>query len=504
MMRRIRALSLIALAAPAFALSAQQPAAGASVASAADSCPIDVMQPTGLGIANLQRSKLANVKSVDDANKVMKDVSKLLFDDKQKTNPLGRDLLLSQFVTFYIQYADSAKRGDVGFPGDKAQYVDMLKFADSLFTLIETAQPKCLGMTTGWRNYKPYSDRIKAAYAAVNANQADTAEKLANRAMILNHTGPQPYDVLWRVAKIRNDEAKEVLYLQIAADRLIGDTLNAVVRSNFLFTLGRIQQEFAEGKTDKAEKNRLYREAAKSYLQVLKEFPTSEEAAFAMQGIVASAAIVNDTSISNAAVAVVKASMDKFSDGTLAQAGVLSTAAGKTADAVVFFEAASKANPYSRDYLYNWAAMLYESKHPADMLPIVHKLVAIDPGNPDDLQLFTYAFKGVSDNTKDPAVKKAAIDSVQYFGKLSEDMPFRVAYTDLERQPQRTILQGTVENRAKAAREYTIEFEFVGKDGAVLQKATATVPSVAPNATGNFKVDIPVGGVWGVRYAPLK
>ena len=113
----------------------------------------------------------------------MKDVSKLLFDDKQKANPLGRDLLLAQFVTFYIQFADSAKRGDVGFPGDKLQYVDMLKFADSLFTIVETAEPKCKLQTLGWRNYKPYTDRMKAGYAAVGAGAADTAEKLANRAI---------------------------------------------------------------------------------------------------------------------------------------------------------------------------------------------------------------------------------------------------------------------------------------------------------------------------------
>ena len=237
---------------------------------------------------------------------------------------------------------------------------------------------------------------------------------------------------------------------------------------------------------------------------MLKEFPTGEEAPFSMQGISISAAVTGDTSISNAAVAVVKAAPEKYTDQTLAQAGVLSTTAGKTADAVFFFAAASKANPYSRDYMYNLAAMMYESKQTAEMIPIVHKLVEMDPGNPDDVTLFTYAFSGLQASTKDPAVKKVAIDSVMYWGKVAEAMPHRVAYSDFERQANRTLLVGTVENRGKTAQAYTIEFEFVGKDGAVLQKATATVPSVAPGATGNFKVDIPIGGVWGVRYAPLK
>lgn len=507
MTRRLRALSLFALAAPVFALSAQQPAAkpgAAATAPAPDPCPIELMQPTGLGIANLQRPKLANVKTADDANKVMRDVSKLLFDKKQEENPMGRDLLMAEFVTFYVQFADSAKRGDIGFPGDKNQYVDLFKYADSLFTIIEKGEPKCKGTVLQWRNYKPYTDRIRAAYAAVAAGAADTAEKLADRAMILNHDGPQPYDILYRVAKIRKDEAKEISYLQTAADKLEGDTLNGNVRSNFLFTLGRMQQEFGEAKTDKAQKDKLYRDAAKAYLTELKEFPSGDETPFAMQGISISANVLGDTSISNAAVAIIKAAPEKYADQTIGQAGVLLTAAGKTADAVTFFAMAAKMNPYFRDYQYNLAAMMYESKQAADMVPVVHKLVDLDPSNPDDYQLFTYGFKGVSDVTKDPAVKKAAIDSVMYYGKMSEDMPQRLVYTDFERQPNRTLLTGTVENRAKDARSFSIDFEFIGKDGAVLQKTTATVPTVAPGATGTFKVDIPIGGVLGVRYAALK
>jgi tetratricopeptide (TPR) repeat protein len=505
MTRRLRLLSLLSLAAPAFALSAQQPAKPGAAAAAPppDPCPIELMQPTGLGIANLQRSKLANVKTVDDANKVMRDVSKLLFDPKQATNPMGRDLLMAEFVTFYIQFADSAKRSDIGFPGDKAQYVDLFKYADSLFTIVETGEPKCDNTTLGWRNYKPYTERIKAAYAAVSAGAADTAEKLAKRAMILNHSGPQPYDILWRVAKIKNDEPNEIKYLGMAAKTLEGDTLNGAVRANLLFTLGHVEQDLGETKTDKAEKEKLYRDAAVAYLQVLKEFPGSEEAPYAMQGITISASIVGDTAISNAAVAVIKAAPEKYVDQTVGQAGVLSTASGKTGDAVTFFAMAAKMNPYFRDYQYNLAAMMYESKQAADMVPVVHKLVDLDPDNPDNYQLFTYGFKGVSDVTKDPAVKKAAIDSVMYYGKIAEDMQERVAYTDFERQSNRTLLMGTVENRAKDAKSYSIDFEFLGKDGSVLQKSTATVANVAPGATGNFKVDIPVGGVYGVRYAAL-
>ena len=521
MMRRVRVLSFVAMTATPLALFAQaKPAPGAAPAAAAvavDPCPIELMQPTDLGIANLQRPKLAGVKSAVEANKVMTDVSKILFNETKMTNKLGRDMLLAQFIMFYVQYADSAKRGDIGFPGDKTQYVDMLKYTDSLFTVVEKAEPKCAGTVLQWRNFKPFTDRVRAAYAAIGAGAADTAEKLATRAMILNKNGPQPYDVLWRVAKIRADSAQlksdaaatdknqalEISFLQTAADRLEGDTLNPAVRSNFLFTLGRIQHEMGDAKNDKAAKDKLYRGAAKAYLQVLKEFPSGDESQYAMQGVTMTSSIVGDTSISNAAVTLVKASPDKFSDATLAQAGVLSTAANRNADALMFFNAAVKRNPYSRDYQYYLAAMMYDSKQTTEMIPVVHKLVDMDPSNPDNITLFTYGFTGISNATKDPTVKKWAIDSVAYYGKLAEDMPHRLSYTDFERQPNRTLLLGTVENKAKVARAFTIEFEFFGKDGVVVQKSTATVASVAPGGTGSFKIDFPIGGVVGVRYAPL-
>ena len=128
--------------------------------------------------------------------------------------------------------------------------------------------------------------------------------------------------------------------------------------------------------------------------------------------------------------------------------------------------------------------MMYEAKQTTEMIPIVHKLIEMDPSNPDDVMLFTYAFTGLQGSTKDPAVKKWAIDSVMYWGKYAEAMTYKVSFTDFERQTNRTLLVGTVENRGKEARAFTIEFEFLGKDGTVVQKQTVNVASVAPGAIG--------------------
>ena len=137
------------------------------------------------------------------------------------------------------------------------------------------------------------------------------------------------------------------------------------------------------------------------------------------------------------------------------------------------------------------------------MLPVVGRLLALDPQNPDNVMLYSYAFKGLADSTKDAATKKAYTDSaVVYMGK-SDAMKSKIIYTGLDRGDELTSLQGEIENRDKAAKSFTIDFEFVDKTGAVIEKKSVTVGPVAPNGTSNFTVEIQKGGVAGVKYAPL-
>ena len=504
----LRALLLAALATPALSVAQQRPPAAPAAAAAAPAqptCTIETLQPSPLGIAYLQRQKVVAAKTPDDAMKAIREAMKALFDDKNKSNTLGRDYMLAQFYILAAEYGDVQTRGALGMPGDKTAPVDLIVGADSLFSIAEKAVPACAQESAQWREYKPYQNLVQAAYKAMSANSADSAERFARRAQLLSKSGAQPYDVLWRVAKAHNDEAGQISNLQAAADKLAGDSLNGNVRANFLFNLGRIQQEFADKKTERAAKVQLYRDAAKAYMQVLREFPTAEETPFALMGIKTSSLNCADTALVLAAVELVKGATARYNDVTNAQAGVMYTCVGKSNDAVTMFDAASKQNPYSRDYLYNLAAMLYEAKRSAEMMPVLKRLIAIDPSNPENVMLFAYAFKGLSDAEGNAAAKRVLIDSVNYYGKVADDMSqvHKVVYTEFDRLKDRTVLAGQVENKGKAARTFTIEFEFIGKDGAVLAKQTATVANVAAGGVGDFTVEIPIGGVLGVRYAAL-
>ncbi|MBI3567551.1 MAG: hypothetical protein HY084_05030 [Gemmatimonadetes bacterium] len=556
MTSRLRALRALALAlaslTAAGSLAAQQPAAAAA-------CPIELMQPQPVGIANLQRTKVLNAKTDDEAQKATREATRLLFDPKAASNAVGRDYLLAQFFALAIEHGgDVQTRGMLGLPGDKDAKVDLFVALDSLLTIVEKADPACKKEVDDWRQYKPFINSVQGGYKALQANKTDEAERLAKRALILYREGPQPYDILWRVAKDRKDIDGVVRNLDLAISKLAGDTLNANVRANLMFNLGREQQDAAQT-AQEPKKSELLRGAAKTFAAVAKEYPSSEEAPFALNGISIASAILKDPALGATVIDIVKGALDKFSDISLAQAGVLATSSSKTADAVLFFGEASKKNPYSRDYLYNYAAMLYESHQPQAMLPVVSKLVAIDPSNPDNVMLFAYAYKGLSDTVANKmrgdsakivdgrkkalrdsimsyskstaARKKAILDSVQYyraeekamndaaaqyrpafkaltdstnmFAKLSDDMPHKLLFTSVDRLKDKTLVEGEVENRAKTARTFTIEFEFLGKDGASLGKQSVTTDSVAPGASGKFKVEFPKGGVLGVKYAPL-
>jgi tetratricopeptide (TPR) repeat protein len=523
-----RSLALVVLVAVVASTASSQQAAA---------CPIDMLQPTQLGLANLQKAQLVQAKTEADAQKALKQATKVLFDPKIVTNTIGRDYLLAQFLSLAVEHGgDVQTRGALGFPGDQAASVDLLVAIDSLLTIVEKGNPACAAEAKDWREYKPFAAQVQAGYKAIGANDAATAEKAAKRAMVLSKSSAQVYDILWRVAKAKGDNDGMISNLRLAADALKSDTANAPVRANLLFNLGRVQQDIAE-KAAEPKKGEMYRAAAKVFLEVANEYPQSEEAPFAVQGIRISAGITSDKSITADLVKMALANATKLTDGALAQAGVAATGAGNSAEAAKLFEAAATQNPYSRDYLYNWAAMLYDTKRSAEMIPVVRKLVALDPSNPENVMLFAYAYKGLSDVPgekltalqKDSAsrylkadlatkktirdsiavyrsAQKVLIDSVVAYSKLGDEMPHKVTYTGLDRLKDKTTVAGEIENRGKAARSFTVEFEFLGKDGAVVGKQTATVANVAPGASGKFTVELAVGGVQGVRYAaiPLK
>ncbi len=500
---RVLALSGAILAGAIAAAPAAAQQAAAAAAPAGPTCDVEQMSPTPLAKAAITRNKVVSAKSAEEALKGIRDAMKDVFDKGTAQNPLGRDFVAAQFLILAVEFGgENQARGDLNFPGDKKASLDLLVAADSLLDIIEAAKPDCVEETTQWREYKPYAKRIEVAYGALQANQLDSAERSANRALIMSDRAPQAYDVLWRIAAAKNDEATQVKYLQMTVDKLASDTANAKTRSNLLFNLGRIQQGMAE-KAEGAAKAANYKAADKAYLEVTRLYPESQEAPFAINAISVAWAMTQDSTAAIQALEIVKADPTKYTDVSLGQAGFIAVRLNRTADAATIFKAASESNPYFRDYLYNYAATLFDLKRTAEMIPVVGKLLALDPSNSDNVLLYAYAYKGMADSTNDAALKKAYTDSAVVYSTKSDAMKTKVTFTGFDRARESTTLQGEVENRGTAARTYTIDFDFLDSTGASVEKKSVTVGPVAANAMGTFKVEIAKGGVAGVKYAPI-
>jgi predicted Zn-dependent protease len=374
--------------------------------------------------------------------------------------------------------------------------------ADSILTAVEAAKPGCKEEIGQWREYKPYANRVQAAYAALQAKNLDSAERSAMRALVLSKESPQPYDVLWRTYAEKKDNPNQVKYLKLAVEKLGADTANAKIRSNLMFNLGHMQQGFTET-AQGAEKDMYWKGAAEAFLQVIKEHPGSNETPFAVRGISDQWALTQDSSFALAALVAGRPLMGRMSDMGLAQTGMLAMRLQHTADAAEYFKAATAANPYQREYLYNYAAVLFDLKKSEEMIPVVGNLLKLDPSNPDNVLLYAYAYKGLADGTTDAAKKKAWTDSTIAYSAKSDNMKHKVSITGLDRGDESTSVELEIENKDKAAKSYTVELEFLDKTGAVVEKTTVNIGPVQPNAMGKGKAEIKKGGVAGVRYAPL-
>lgn len=500
-----RANRVLALSGLLFAgmLTAEPVAAQDPAAAALPACDVEQMAPTPLAKAAITRNKVVSATSPEDALKNVRDAMKEVFHKDTRENPLGRDFVAAQFLILAVEFGGEVQtNADLNFPGDKKASIDLLVSADSLLDIVEAAKPGCAEETRQWREYKPYANRIEKAYDALSANQLDSAEMSAKRAMVMSERAPQAFDVLWRIAAAKEDDATQVKYLQLTVDKLASDTASARTRSNLMFNLGSVQAGMAE-KTEGAAKAALYAAADKAYLSVIAEYPASQEAPFAVNGVSVAWAMTNDSSSAIEALEIAKPMVGRYGDVALGQLAFIAVRLNRTTDAAMIFKAASEANPYFRDYLYNYAATLFDLKQSQEMIPVVRRLVALDPSNPDNVLLFAYAFKGLADVATDEAMKKAHTDSAVAYSTQSDGMKTRLTYSNFERGQRSTTLSGEIENRGTAPQSYTIEFEFLDNTGAVVDKQTATVGPVEANSNAPFRIAVPKGGIAGVRYAPI-
>ena len=515
-------------------LGAQQP-----------TCDVDEGTPAQVARAVLDIQLAQSTTKPEDVANKLRDAVKLLSEGDMKKNPTGRAFVLGKTLVWWLNQPSMASgtttRGALGFTSDQNAPYDLIANIDSLFTIVEKANPSCEAQTTAYRQQKTWVDMVNHAIELGNAGNYDSSVVIAKRSLQLSRTAPYAYMVLAQAAA-KDNKAPEAIADYKQAIAMAKDTSQADTKRQLLYTLGNYAAELAEDASSPASKDSLVKEAKAAFDELAKD-PGTKFADAARTGQARVATLAGDTTAIKASYSDQLANPSAFSYNSLMMAAVTAAKAEQTSDAIKLFEAARVVNPYHRDVLYNLARLYILDSAYAKALPVARELVKVDPSNSDNYQLMAIAYaslnKGYQAKQKDAearakalgqrantakraAVQKAAIDSagrmnaiIKAYGDSSKsavdsalkyntlELPAKVTFTEFTAGADKTTLGGTVMNMTDAAKTFTIKLEFIDKAGNVVSSQDVTVGPVDAHKSAPFSATGTGAGIVAFRYAPL-
>ena len=484
-------------------VAAASPLAAQSAAQSAASC--DPTANTRGDIAKAQFSLTRAISSAAKGNPTrdLQDVLRLV--DNGTDNPTARNYLRGEAYILYLMQPNApavVPRSTLGLTTNPTATIDLYVAADSMFSMVEKASPECAATITQWRQQKPWLNALNGAINALNAGQLDSAETLAKRSLVLDRHAPYAYSVLGSIAQNRKNSAAATDYWKQALATAGTDTTYADVRTKTLYEIASAASDRAEAQSG-AAKRAAAKEAIKPWQDYIAVASNDLLLADAIDNVSRMFVEAGDSVSVPTVYAPMLANPSKYGEISLVHAGVVATRNGHQPDAIKLFDAALAQNPYSRDAINNLAATYIQNNEFPKAFPLIDRLVALDPSNPDNPLLYAFAYQGLYKGTKDKKLQKIYTDSLVYFNAKSENAPVKVLVTEFTRRPDQTLLGGTIENRGTAAKTYTVNIEFLDKAGTVISTETTTVGPVAPKKSGTFKITSAKGGAFGYRYKPV-
>jgi tetratricopeptide (TPR) repeat protein len=194
--------------------------------------------------------------------------------------------------------------------------------------------------------------------------------------------------------------------------------------------------------------------------------------------------------------------------------------ANRRPEAAKLIEAGLAQNPYYRDALYNLANTYLAMQDKQHMLPVVQRLVAVDPSYPDNWRLMAAAHqltakqidaelrpiaKDPKQQTRAAALRKqwkVANDSVLKYYNRFHEAPARLTVTAFQHAGLQHSLAGTIENLTDKPATYSLRVEFLDAKGNVVATQNGTV-AVGAKATQTFRLEAKGEGIAAYRYAPI-
>jgi len=464
----------------------------------------------GRGTFSLQRAFRA-LQGQRDASKDLKDAIHALTTPpktkEERADSVGRSYYLGQSYILMLQVPGVraiGRRGDYGIATDTVLKIDLLAAADTAFTKAAVGLPGCKGEIVKWRQQKPWLDLLNTAITAMNAGQFDTAAVLAKRTLVIDRSTPYPYSIMANAANNRKDYASATEDLKQVLAVAGTDTAYTDLRLSTISQLATTATQLANAATGPEKKDRV-QEAITDWQNFI-PLGRDVQVANGEQMIVQLYKSMGDSLKISEAYSQIIANPSKFGEQALLSGGVIATRARKPDDAAKLFAAVLDQNPNQRDALNNLAASYVEAKDVANaqkMLPLIDRLVSLDPNNPENWRLYAYAYSVLLKSTKDTKQVKAYTDSLVKYNNKADKMTTVVSLAEFSHTEKSTTLSGTVQNLGPTTQSYTMSIDFLDKSGAVVNSQTANVGPVASKDSGTFTVTAPVGGIVAFRYKPL-
>lgn len=471
-------------------------AACVAAPAAAQTCEIETRKPFQLTSAVLYIQKHDLQSNAEDRAKLLKQAVRVLTDNPGRIkNEAGRNFLLGQaFVRWFQDQGQapklSATRGDLGF-AENAEGAFFLPTAlDEALGVVEREMPACADTTARYRN-AVFGRVLNVAIASFNAKSYNTAIEYANYALQISPRAPQAgaaYQVLANASQAKGDLAGAVGSLEKALGRMGTDVPSAQSRATATFNLAVLTRDLALSKEGETRKSGL-RRAADLFKSSADLVPDGPNAGTARAAYARALQEAGDTVAVAGVYAEMLASTAKYTALQLFEAGVVLANGKKFEDAAVLYEAGLQMNPAFRDALFNLANVYFAMRQPEKMAPVVERLRAVDPMNPDVLKLAGAVWQERGRQAVDPKAKRLAQDSTIAYVEKASVLPARVAVNQFSvGRDNKATLTGSVENLGTAVADFTVVFELVDKSGAVVGSVTVVTDALASKAMRDFTV----------------
>jgi tetratricopeptide (TPR) repeat protein len=487
----------------------------------AQECALDLNQPAQLFTANLSIQRAAGDPSGEGTPRLLRDAARQLQDARRfENNPMGYAFARAQLMIVWLHRDDTPAtmtQADLNLGRDRSAPIDLVGMADSLLTVVETAMPECSDDTRIWRQSKPWNDRITAAYRLLNADQLDSADFYLNEAARLDRTSPYLFNGRAQVALKRGDQAAAVATLDEAIALAALDSTLADTRRQMRIQQASILQEWGNSLEDLTARQATLARSARQFLALANETPEHEQTPMFVSVSLDMAMMMQDSVLVAEGLKPLLENSAAYSDLALLIGAEVSRMGGNMPNAIALYQETVKKNPYARDANYFLAYLLIDGNRGDEAIPMLDRLMEIDPSNGDNYLLKSIVIRNQAtavstrrEASRDATLRQTLLRDIRTLTAQADSlaakesgMPHKLQVIGFERRDEGAKLNGTIENRTKDAKSYTVEVSFLDLAGEVLETLTATTEPIAAGQVGGFEVLATKPGISAWRYKAL-